>query len=225
LIRLLIVEDEKILRQTLVRGLSGEGYAVSEAATLTEAARMTQANPPEIVVVDRMLPDGDGLQLVQTLRAAGLQVPILIITARDAIQDRITGLDEGADDYLIKPFAFGELLARLRSLLRRSHLPQGPRLQVEDLEYDPQTRIAMRGTHKIELTKRQSEVLQFLMTHAYHPVSRETLVQAVWKQETVVWTNVVEVLINQIRRKIELPGLPPILHTIRGQGYCLGKRP
>jgi DNA-binding response OmpR family regulator len=224
LIRLLIVEDEKILRQTLVRGLNGEGYAIAEATTVAEAVRMTKADPAEILVVDRMLPDGDGLEIVQALRTVGLHMPILVITARDAVEDRIIGLDRGADDYLIKPFAFGELLARLRSLLRRSQ-SRGTRLQVEDLEYDVQTRIVMRGNQKIELTKRQSEVLQFLMLHANHPVSREMLVQSVWKQETVVWTNVVEVLINQLRRKIELPGMPPILHTIRGQGYCLGKKP
>ena len=221
--RVLIIEDEKALRQSLVRGLAEEGYDVTEGATAADALHLALADPPDIVLLDRMLPDGDGLDTVRALRDAGRQEPILIITAKDAVTDRITGLDVGADDYLIKPFAFGELLARIRALLRRHRQPPETVLRVADLEFDIQQRVAKRGGVATELTPRQAQVLMYLMQHAYHPVSRESLVQDVWKQETAVWTNVVEVLINQLRRKIERPGLPPILRTIRGQGYCLGE--
>jgi DNA-binding response OmpR family regulator len=219
--RVLVVEDQSALQQSLRRGLSEAGYAVIAARTARDALNSALVETPDLILLDRMLPDGDGLDVAQALRRSGFLKPILMVTALDTVHDRITGLDGGADDYLIKPFAFGELLARVRSLLRRS-VDQTTALEVDDLRLDVRQRQATRAGRRVELTQRQTDVLEYLMLHAYQPVSREVLAREVWKQDTATWTNVIEVHINQLRKRIEAPELPPILQTIRGQGYRLG---
>lgn len=226
MLRVLIVEDQQKLLDTFARGLREEGYAVAPAAKLVEARRVLKNEAVDAVVLDLMLPDGDGLSLLGELRQAGFNKPIVIVTARDAVEDRIHGLDSGADDYLVKPFSFGELLARLRAVLRRSGSAATESvLRVDDLELDLLNRRVTRAGCALELTHRQIEVLTYLMRTAGETVTREMIAQNVWKEPTATWTNVIEVQINHLRRKIERPEWPPILHTIRGEGYVLGVRP
>ena len=222
---LLVIEDEMTLLQSLVRGLTEEGYSVTPAATAADGFLHATSANPDAIVLDLMLPDCDGVQLVRDLRRKGFTKPILIVTARDAVKDRIVGLDSGADDYLVKPFAFSELLARLRALLRRNGASQETRLWVQDLELDVLTRQVVRGGEPINLTRRQYELLEYLLRNAHQIVSREKIACEVWKESTATWTNVIEVHINQLRKKIERPDAPPLLQTVRGKGYCLGGSP
>jgi two-component system copper resistance phosphate regulon response regulator CusR len=222
--QVLVVEDQKSLLRNLVRGLEEEGYDVAAAASIGEA-RDALAAQPDVIVLDLMLPDGSGLDLLRSLRQEGFRKPILILTARDSIDDRVQGLDAGADDYLVKPFSFNELLARLRALLRRGSLESQTALKVEDLEVDLLKRTVSRGGEPIELSNRQFELLVYLMQNSQNVVSREMIARDVWKESTATWTNVIEVHVAQIRRKIERADRPTILHTVRGQGYLLGKLP
>jgi DNA-binding response OmpR family regulator len=222
--RILVVEDQRSLLRNLVRGLEEEGYEVLQANSVSEA-RAALAQGPEILVLDVMLPDGSGVELLQELRAEGYGQPILVLTARDSVDDRVTGLDAGADDYLVKPFSFNELLARLRALLRRGSLEQQAILRVEGLEIDRLQRVAKRNGQLLELSNRQFELLSYLMHHAHTVVTREMIARDVWRESTATWTNVIEVHIAQLRRKIERAEWPLILHTVRGQGYLLGKAP
>lgn len=221
--RLLIVEDQTTLRQSLHRGLSGEGYEVLTAKTGSEGYRLATEQQPDAMVLDLLLPDGNGLETLEKLREEGFQKPILILTARDTVEDRILGLDTGADDYLIKPFAFGELLARIRALVRRNSEPSRTKLSVGDLEMDLLTRKVTRAGIDIELTVRQFSVLEYLIRRQNQIVSREMLARDVWKAHTASWTNVIEVKINQIRKKIERRDWKPLLHTIRKEGYMIGE--
>lgn len=222
--RLLIVEDQIPLLDSLTRGLREEGYEVLPAATIAEALVHIHDKPVDVIVLDLMLPDRDGLSLIRELRESGFVNPILIITARDAIEDRVAGLDTGADDYLIKPFSFEELLARLRAIMRRSRPAPESVLRVADLELNLLTRDVTRNGVSIDLTQRQFELLACLVRHAGLVVSREMIAREVWEEATATWTNVIEVQVNHLRRKIERPGWPPLLHTIRGEGYLLGVR-
>jgi DNA-binding response OmpR family regulator len=222
--RILVVEDQRSLLRNLVRGLEEEGYEVLQAASVSEA-RAALTHAPEILVLDVMLPDGSGVELLQQLRAEGYSQPILVLTARDSVDDRVSGLDAGADDYLVKPFSFNELLARLRALLRRGSLEQQAILRVEGLEVDRLKRVAHRNGQSLELSNRQFELLSYLMHHANTVVNREMIARDVWRESTATWTNVIEVHIAQLRRKIERPEWPLLLHTVRGQGYLLGKAP
>jgi len=220
--RILVVEDQRSLLRNLVRGLEEEGYEVIPAASVSEA-RAAIARQPDVLVLDLMLPDGSGVELLKKLRGEGLRQPILILTARDSVDDRVEGLDAGADDYLVKPFSFNELLARLRALLRRGSLEQQAILRVEGLEIDRLKRLATRNGLALELSNRQFELLSYLMQHANTVVNREQIARDVWRESTATWTNVIEVHIAQLRRKLERPEWPLLLHTIRGQGYLLGK--
>jgi DNA-binding response OmpR family regulator len=222
--RILVVEDQRSLLRNLVRGLGEEGYEVIPAASVSEA-RAAIASQPDVLVLDLMLPDGSGVELLRKLREEGLRQPILILTARDSVDDRVEGLDAGADDYLVKPFSFNELLARLRALLRRGSLEQQAILRVEGLEIDRLKRVATRNGVTLELSNRQFELLSYLMQHAHTVVSREMIARDVWRESTATWTNVIEVHIAQLRRKIERPEWPLLLHTVRGQGYLFGKIP
>lgn len=222
--RVLVVEDQKSLLRNLVRGLQEEGYEVASAASIGDALSSLAAQP-DVMVLDLMLPDGSGLDLLRRLRGEGFRKPILVLTAKDSIEDRVQGLDAGADDYLVKPFSFNELLARLRALLRRGSLEPLAILKVEDLEIDLLKRTATRSKEPIELSNRQFELLVYLMENAQTVVTREMIARDVWKESTATWTNVIEVHIAQIRRKIERSDWPTILHTVRGQGYLLGKLP
>ena len=222
---ILVVEDQLKLLESLARGLQEEGYSVQPAATGAAGYAIATTEEVDAVVLDLMLPDGDGLTLLRRLRAGGFTKPILIVTARDTVDDRISGLDSGADDYLVKPFSFGELVARLRALLRRTSGSRGAQLQLMDLEVDLLARRAVRAGRELQLTHRQFELLAFLMQHANEVVNRDMIAREVWKESTATWTNVIEVQINQLRKKVERPGLPPILHTVRGEGYLLGGKP
>jgi two-component system, OmpR family, copper resistance phosphate regulon response regulator CusR len=222
--RVLVVEDERKLLRALERGLRAEGYEVVTAATGNEGSTIALAQSFDAVVLDWMLPGRDGLQVLADLRRAGRAVPVLLLTARDAVEDRVTGLDAGADDYLVKPFAFAELLARLRVLLRG----RGERetvLRAGELEVDLLERRAVRGGEEVTLTQREFEVLVYLLRHKNRAVTRDMLGREVWKEPAHALTNVIDVYINALRRKLERPGRSPRIRTLRGVGYSLRDEP
>lgn len=220
--RLLIVEDQTTLRQSLQRGLTGEGYEVLAAKSGSEGFLLALSEQPDIVILDLLLPDGHGLETLEKLRNQGFDKPVLILTALDSIDDRIRGLDKGGDDYLVKPFAFGELVARVRALIRRKSRSTATILTVGDLEMNLLTRQVVRAGVEIDLTARQFSVLEYLVRYQNQIVSREMLARDVWKSSTASWTNVIEVKINQIRKKIERRNWKPLLHTVRKEGYMIG---
>lgn len=225
MVRILVVEDEPNLLDSLRRGLEREDYDVLAAKSIGEARRLALTQAPDGVLLDLMLPDGEGLAMLRDLRSEGFDKPVLILTARDSVEDRVHGLDAGADDYLLKPFAFDELLARLRALLRR--IPSGSSgiLRVGDLELDLIDRRASRAGVELELTSRQFELLMYLMRTSGEIVTRKMIADNVWKDSTVTWTNVIAVQVNHLRGKIERPEWSPLLHTVRGEGYMLEARP
>jgi len=222
--RVLVVEDQPNLLRSIATAIAEVGFDPQIAATLAEAtARLT--TEPDLVILDIMLPDGSGLDWLQSLRANANETPVLLLTARDSIQDRVTGLDCGADDYLIKPFSIDELLARMRALLRRRNTEsrtETSRLEFHDLRVDLMARTVLRGNRIIELQPRQFELLVFLMRNQNQIVTREMIAENVWKQPEATWTNVIEVHINHLRKKLESPDCPAILQTVRGRGYRLG---
>jgi two-component system copper resistance phosphate regulon response regulator CusR len=219
--RVLLVEDERKLLRSLQRGLEAEGFEAVPTATGDEAVRLLDAQPFDCLILDWLLPGRDGLQLLADLRRAGRTTPVLMLTARDAVEDRVRGLDQGADDYLVKPFAFAELLARLRSLLRRGKADRETVLRAGDLEVDLLERRATRAGAELPLRGREFEVLAYLLRHRNAAVTRDMLGRDVWKEPGHALTNVIDVTITLLRRKLERPGLPPLLHTVRGVGYCL----
>lgn len=219
--RLLIIEDERKVLRSLERGLQAEGYDVATAATGEAGYQQALTQPFDCLVLDLMLPGRDGLQVLADLRRAGKKTPVLVLTARDAVEDRILGLDTGADDYLVKPFAFAELLARLRALLRRGSGERGTVLRADDLEMDLLQRRVSRGGEEIELTLREFELLHYLLQHKNTVVTRDMLGRDVWKEPGYALTNVIDVFINLLRRKVERPGKRPLIQTLRGVGYSL----
>lgn len=223
--RLLVVEDQKQLLKSLKRGLEDEGHTVLAAADGDEGYRCATTEEVDAVILDLMLPGRDGWTVLAALRQQGFRRPILIVTARDAIEDRVAGLDGGADDYLVKPFAFTELVARLRALLRRGAVPDETRLRAGDLVLDRLKRSAIRGDVPLELTNRQFELLEYFVRRADEVVTRDMIVRDVWKDNSGILTNVVEVCINHLRKKIERPEWPPMLQTLRGMGYVLRSDP
>ena len=219
--RILIVEDHPNLLRSITQALFESGFDVAPAATL-QSATDEFSSDIDLVILDLMLPDGSGLDWLSKLRATGSTVPVLVLTARDSIRDRVHGLDTGADDYLIKPFAFDELLARVRALLRRENRSDSSSLAVADLQIDLLARKVFRGNDLIELQPRQFELLAYLMLHSGQIVTREMIATNVWKEPLATWTNVIEVHVNQLRKKLESPDREVILHTVRGKGYRLG---
>jgi DNA-binding response OmpR family regulator len=219
--RVLVVEDERKVRRSLERGLQEEGYEVIAAATGEEGLQLATAQPFECAILDLMLPGRDGLEVLADLRKAGRTLPVLILTARDAVEDRVTGLDAGADDYLVKPFAFAELLARLRVLLRRGYVERETVLRAGDLEMDLLQRRVTRGSGEVVLTYREFEVLAYLLRHKNKTVTREMLGRDVWQEPGYALTNVIDVYITMLRRKVERSGQTPLIHTVRGVGYSL----
>ncbi len=224
--RVLLVEDHRNLSDAMRRGFESENHEVFCAMTAAEAYLLIHSVAPEIVILDLQLPDQDGLQFLHRIRREGSEIPVLIATARDSIERRIEGLDYGADDYIVKPFHFGELSARMRALLRRcKRTSQDTTLSFKDLEIDLIERKALRAGSDRDLTPRQFEVLAYLIQHKNQLVSREMLAKEVWRAETATWTNVIEVQIANLRRKLERSGETVLLHTVRGEGYLLGDLP
>ena len=219
--RILVVEDESKVARALREGLERQGHQVVIAPTGEEGFFLVNAEEFDLVILDLMLPGRDGLQVLSTLRKRGLETPVLILTARDAIEDRVQGLDKGADDYLVKPFAFPELLARVRALLRR--IEQGPQLRLADLEMNVATRNAKRRGQYLELTGREFELLEYLLRHKDQVVSREMLARHVWKESAraTPLDNVMDVHINRLRRKVDEPFDRKLIHTVRGVGFVL----
>jgi DNA-binding response OmpR family regulator len=219
--RVLVIEDERKVLRSLEQGLQAKGYDVVTAATGEEGFQKAAALSVDCVVLDLLLPGRDGLQVLADLRKMGNHVPVLILTARDTVEDRVTGLDAGADDYLVKPFAFAELLARLRVMLRRERDVQETVLRADDLQVDLLQRRACRAEQELPLTLREFEVLAYLLRHKNQIVTREMLGRDVWKEPNYALTNVIDVYITLLRRKVEKPGKRPLIHTLRGLGYCL----
>jgi two-component system response regulator MprA len=218
--RILVVEDDRAIADTLRRGLIFEGYRVTLAYDGEEALACARDQPLDLVVLDWMLPGLDGLEVCKRLRAAS-DVPILMLTAKDSISDRVQGLDAGADDYLVKPFAFDELLARIRALLRRAGPSQAEVLRFADLELDAGTRQARRGGKTIELTAKEYELLELFMRNPRNVLTRDTIYDRVWGYDFGGESNIIEVYVRYLRRKIELDGLPRLIQTVRGVGYVL----
>lgn len=220
----LLVEDESRLASAMIRTLRESGYDVAWASSL-ESARKQFNDSISVLVLDLMLPDGNGLAWLSELRRTQCKVPIIILTARDSVQDRVTGLDAGADDYLVKPFSLEELLARIRARLRSGPVGSANILTVGPLSADLLNRTATRDGRRLELQNRQFEFLVFLMRHANQIVDRKTIAKEVWKESTATWTNVIDVHVNQLRKQLESLGQSRMLHTVRGQGYVLGDPP
>ena len=221
--RVLVVEDEKKVAKALREGLQAEQYDVRVAGSGEEGFFLVNHEAFDCVVLDLMLPHRDGLEILTTLRKRGLQTPVLILTAKDTVDDRVRGLDSGADDYLVKPFAIPELLARIRALLRRGRPDQILKLRQDDLEMDLVTRRVTRAGQAIELTLKEFEVLEYLLRHLGRVVSREMLTRDVWRiaARATPFDNVIDVTIARLRRKIDDAFPTKLLHTVRGVGFVL----
>jgi two-component system OmpR family response regulator len=224
-VRLLLVEDDAKLAHALGRGLRHEGYAVDVVGDGDAALVQAAVWEYDGIVLDVMLPVRDGLAVCRTLRERGCWAPVLMLTARGQVTDRIRGLDVGADDYLVKPFDFGELLARLRALVRRAPAQRPARLEVGDLVVDPATHEVTRAGVAVELTAREFAVLEFLARHAGEAITRASLLDHVWDENFAGSTNIVDVYVGYLRRKLEQPFDRPLIRTIRGVGYVLEAEP
>jgi DNA-binding response OmpR family regulator len=220
--RILLVEDEAKVARAVRQGLEAELYDVVVAATGEDGFFRASNESFDLIILDVMLPGRDGIEILRALRGSGSQVRVLLLTARDAVEDRVAGLDQGADDYLVKPFAFPELLARIRVLLRRGR-PDLMRLRCADLELDSATRKVMRGGHAVDLRQREFELLAYLMRHHGQLVSREMLARDVWKtlHRGTPLDNVIDVHIARVRRKIDADFTVKLIHTVRGVGFVL----
>jgi len=219
--RVLIVEDDLRMASLLRRGLTGEGLAADVAANGEDALWQAQAHPYDAIVLDVMLPGLDGFETCRRLRSAGVWVPVLMLTARDAVEDRVAGLDSGADDYLVKPFAFAELLARLRALARRGEGERPAVLAVGDLRLDPATREVNRGGDPIELTRTEFTLLELFLLNPRQVLTRSIIFERVWGYDFGFGSNSLDVYIGYLRRKTEQRDKPRLIQTIRGVGYAL----
>ena len=221
--RVLVVEDERKLREVLATALQSEHYDVVASGTGDEGFVRAQGEAFDLVVLDLMLPGRCGLEILQALRQRRIGTPVLVLTARDGVDDRVLGLDLGADDYLVKPFALPELLARIRALLRRGRPADVARLKTADLEIDLVARQASRGSRMLDLTVREFDLLEYLLRHQGHLVSREMLAREVWKEprRATPIDNVIDVQMTRLRRKVDVDGGPRLIHTVRGVGFVL----
>ena len=222
--RVLVVEDERKIADFIRRGLTEHGYAVDVAYDGEEALDWPSVAEFDIIVLDVMLPARDGVEVCRTLRQRGLRTPILMLTAKDAVQDRVEGLDSGADDYLVKPFAFAELLARLRALSRRQPAVLGSSLQVGDLVVDAATRKVSRGGADLELTTKEYAILEYLMRHPNQVLTRTMMAEHVWNYDFDNASNVIAVHIRNLRRKVDDTFPTKLIHTVRGAGYRISAR-
>jgi len=223
-VHILIIEDETKVANALRAGLEAEHYEVTVATTGEEGFFLANQASFDLLLLDLMLPRRDGIDVLATLRKRGIQTPIFVLTAKDTVEDRVVGLDQGADDYLTKPFAFAELLARIRALLRRGRMDQILKLQHEDLEMDLVTHKVSRGGRPIDLTAKEFEILEYLLRHSGTVVSREMFARDVWHAtaRATPLDNVIDVTIARLRRKIDEPHERKLLQTVRGVGYMLG---
>lgn len=224
-LRVLVVEDEVKTRESLAEGLRLESWTVMTAADGSEATALLERESFDLVVLDWMLPDRDGLEVLRRSRARGVQTPVLMLTARGALGDRVTGLETGADDYLAKPFAFVELVARCRALLRRPLLSTGSFLRCADLQLDTRARVAVRAGKEIPLTPREVDMLEYLLRYQGQIVTREMLERDVWKQthRFTSLDNVIDVQVMRLRKKVDGDWTEKLIHTLRGLGYRLGR--
>jgi two-component system, OmpR family, response regulator MprA len=223
--RILVVDDEAAVRESLERSLRFEGYEVVAASDGAEALERVREDRPDAVVLDVLMPRLDGLETCRRLRAGGDDLPVLLLTARDAVADRVNGLDVGADDYLVKPFALEELLARLRALLRRASAGADGTLAFAGLSLDPPTREVRRGDRRIVLTRTEFALLELFLRHPRQVLTRAILVEEVWGFDFETTSNSLEVYVGHLRRKTEAGGEPRLFHTVRGVGYVLREAP
>jgi DNA-binding response OmpR family regulator len=221
--RLLVIEDEPRLRDLVARTLRHEGYGVQAVEDGADGYAEARTGTYDAIVLDVMLPTMSGLEICLRLRRNRVDTPILMLTARDAVEDRVAGLDSGADDYLVKPFAFDELLARLRVILRRRNDAAATQLRVDDLQLDLVRHEVQRGKREVPLTAREFALLEFMMRHPGHALSRDQLVQAVWPRDFEGGNNVVDTYIHYLRDKVDRAPAKPLIRTVRGVGYALGR--
>jgi DNA-binding response OmpR family regulator len=217
--RILVIEDDRRLCGIIKRGLMEEGYAVDTAYDGEDGEYLAETTPYDIIILDIMLPKKDGIEACQELRLKRINIPILMLTAKDTVEDRVRGLDAGADDYLVKPFAFNELLARVRALLRREGVSKSSRLQVGDLVMDTLTREVWRGQRKSELTSKEYTILEYFMRHPNVVITRTMLEEHAWDYEFDSISNIIDVYIRRIRSKIDERGQDSLIQTVRGAGY------
>ena len=223
-VRILLVEDDRRIASFLRRGLTEEGHLVEVAEDLGEARSAVDRGDWQVIVVDRMLPDGDGLSLIRELRRAGTAIPAICLTARDRVEERVEGLTGGADDYLVKPFAFAELLARIDNVARRA-ARHGDALEVGDLHIDCAAHRVTRAGQAVALTAQEFRLLRHLAENAGRVMTRARLLEAVWGMQFDPGTNMVDVYISYLRAKVDRPFAGPLIHTVRGVGYVLETRP
>lgn len=219
--RILLAEDEMKTAEYVKRGLTEVGYAVDLASEGDEALWLAENNPYDTIILDVMMPGRDGFSVVRHLRRANVATPVLFLTARSDVADRVKGLDAGGDDYLVKPFSISELMARVRALLRRRRPDATTSIRIGDLELDLISHQARRGKVDISLSNREFALLEFLMVSSPRPVSKTAIIEHVWDQNFDSQTNVVNVYVKYLRSKIDLPGYKPLIHTVRGTGFVL----
>ena len=223
--RILVVEDERKVASFIRQGLEEEGHAVEVARDGAEAVDLLSGPPYDLIVLDVMLPRRDGFAVLRELRGRGVATPVLMLTARDAVADKVTGLDLGADDYLTKPFAFAEFLARVRALLRRGSDQRPPVLRIADLTLDPATRYVTRGTRRVGLTTREYALLEYFMRRTGRVLTRPMIAEHVWGIDFDHESNVIDVYVGYLRKKVDQDGETRLLHTVRGAGYVMKDEP
>jgi DNA-binding response OmpR family regulator len=219
---ILVIEDYRPLLQSLTKGLREAGFAVDGTRDGQEGLWYAMGNEYDVIILDLMLPGMEGLEILKKIRSKGRKVHVLILTAKDTVKDRVTGLDLGADDYLVKPFAFEELKARVRALVRRSYRQKNPHIKINDLQIDLTTQRVWRGREEIQLTPREYALLEYLAIRAGQMVSRSDIWEHVYEFNSSASSNVVDVYIGYLRKKIERPDKPALINTVRGRGYRLG---
>jgi two-component system OmpR family response regulator len=223
--RVLVIEDYPPLQKAVAKGLREAGFAVDSTGDGQEGLWYATGNDYDVVILDLMLPGMDGLTILKRLRAEGRPAHVLILTARDTVADRVQGLDLGADDYLVKPFAFEELLARVRALARRAYRVKNPSVRVGDLRIETAAQRVWRGREEVRLTPREYALLEYLAMRAGEIVTRTDIWEHIYEFNSEADSNVADVYVGYLRRKIERPGRPPLIHTVRGRGYRLGEAP